>query len=191
MQKDDLTQVKNIGGARKKLLANHSITSVQQLYEMPLDKLAQIKGLGRHYAKLIKDAVNDLYGPKAQAPGEPVAAVSPSEKQKPEKANSKLNAELVKTTRHLKRAKKKFEPINKKKHLRLFVDFKKKSNDLKTQILNVRRLQLDLPKKRKKKIVKQAASLNLMLKSVSKQKKGKTMRKLSQEIQSLLNLLSK
>ncbi|MBT8370776.1 MAG: hypothetical protein KJO34_07430, partial [Deltaproteobacteria bacterium] len=73
MRIDDLTQVKNIGSARKKLLAIHGITTVQQLYEIPLDKLMQIKSLGEHYAKLIKTAVNDLYKTKEEGPVEVVA----------------------------------------------------------------------------------------------------------------------
>ena len=64
MKKDDLTQVKNIGNARRNILANHGITTVQQLYDIPLEKLMQIKSLGQHYAKLIKAAVNDLYALK-------------------------------------------------------------------------------------------------------------------------------
>ena len=61
MKKDDLTQVKNIGNVRKKLLASHGITTIQQLYEIPLEKLEQVKTFDKHYAKVIKDAVNDFY----------------------------------------------------------------------------------------------------------------------------------
>ena len=72
MKMDDLTQVKNIGNARKKLLNDHGITTIQQLYEIPLEKLEQVKSLGKHYATLIKEAVNDFYGEKAETPEKPV-----------------------------------------------------------------------------------------------------------------------
>jgi hypothetical protein len=157
---------------------------------VPLEKLQQIKGLGQHYSKLIKDAVNDLYEPKEKAPSEPVLDVTPRKKKKPEKADSNLRTEIAKTTKYLKRAKNKFEPINKKKHLKLLVDFKTASSDLKTQIQVLRRTKLDLSKKQKKKITKKVAALNKMLKNAGKTKKGKTMKALSQEIRSLLKLIS-
>ncbi len=56
MKKDDLTQVKHIGVARMKLLNDVGITTIKQLHETPLEKLAQIGTIGEHYAKLIKDA---------------------------------------------------------------------------------------------------------------------------------------
>ena len=190
MRKDDLTQVKNIGSARKKLLAIHGITTVQQLYDIPLDELMQIKSLGQHYAKLIKEAVNDLYETRKATPAEAVADGSREREKKSDTWDRKLKAEFTKTTKYLKRTKEKFKPIKKKKHLKLFVEFKRQSNKLKTHINILRRHQLDISKKQKKKIAKQAAHLNMILKNTGKTKKGKTMKKLSQEIQSLLSLIS-
>jgi hypothetical protein len=189
MIKDDLTQVKNIGNARKKLLAIHGITTIQHLYETPLEKLEQIKSLGKHYAKLIKDAVNAFHEPNEEAPAEPVIEVSPGKDKKSDKTDRNLNAELVKTTKYLKSAKEKLKPLQKKNHLILFIDLKKWSNKLKTRIVALSRRQPDLSKKQKKKITKKAAALNTMLKNVGKNKKGKTMKKLSQEIQPLLKFI--
>ena len=189
MKMDDLTQVKNVGNARKKLLKGHGITTIQQLYEIPLEKLEQVKSLGRHYAKLIKESVNDVYEPKEEAPAEPAAEVSPGKDEKSDKTDRNLNAEFVKTTKYLKSAKEKLKPIQKKKHLKLFVDLKKRSNKLKTRIVALSRIQPDLSKKQMKKITKKAAALNTMLKNVGKNKNGKTMKKLSQEIQSLLKFV--
>jgi hypothetical protein len=191
MRKENLTQVKNIGNARKKLLASHGITTIQQLYDLPLEKLAQIKSIGKHYAKLIKDAVNEVYKPKEEAAKEPATVVSQSTGQKSDKADRNLNAEIAKTNKYIKTAKEKLKPIQKKKHLKLFIDFKKRSSKLKTRVLALSRTYTDLSEKQKKKITKKAAALNTMLKNVGKNKKGKTMKKLSQEIQSLLNLLAK
>jgi predicted flap endonuclease-1-like 5' DNA nuclease len=42
MKKDDLTQVKNIGSARMKLLNSQGITTIQQLYEIPLENKVPI-----------------------------------------------------------------------------------------------------------------------------------------------------
>ena len=66
MKKDDLTQVKHIGAARMKLLNDFGITTIKQLYETPLEKLARIGTIGEHYAKLIKDAVSESYGEKPE-----------------------------------------------------------------------------------------------------------------------------
>lgn len=62
MKKDDLTQVKNIGPSRMKLLNDFGITTIKQLDETSLEKLAQIESIGLNYAKLIKDAVTEYYG---------------------------------------------------------------------------------------------------------------------------------
>ncbi len=53
MKKDDLTQVKNIGPSRMKLLNDSGITTVKQLDETPLEKLTQIESIGKNYAKLM------------------------------------------------------------------------------------------------------------------------------------------
>ena len=74
MKKDDLTLVKHIGAARMKLLNDVGITTIKQLHETPLEKLARIGTIGEHYAKLIKDDVSKSYGksPEKAAP-QPVA----------------------------------------------------------------------------------------------------------------------
>ena len=189
MKMDDLTQVKNVGNARKKLLNGHGITTIQQLYEIPLEKLEQVKSLGRHYAKLIKESVNDVYEPKEEAPAEPAAEVSPGKDEKSDKTDRNLNAELVKTTKYLKSAKEKLKPLQKKNHLKLFVDLKKHANKLKSRILALSQRQPDLSEKQKKKITKKATVLNTVLKNVGKNKKGKTMKVLAKEIQSFSNIL--
>ena len=66
MKKDDLTQVKNIGPSRMKLLNNSGITTFKQLDETPLEKLTQIESIGKNYAKLIKDSVAEYYGKKPE-----------------------------------------------------------------------------------------------------------------------------
>ena len=65
MKKDDLTVVKHIGAARMKVLNDYGITTIKTLYEIPLEKLARVETLGEHYAKLIKDAVAEVYAPSA------------------------------------------------------------------------------------------------------------------------------
>ncbi len=59
VKKDDLTQLKYIEASRMKLLNKHGITTIKQLYEMPEEKLAGIKSIGNHYAKLIKVSAAD------------------------------------------------------------------------------------------------------------------------------------
>ena len=189
MNEDDLTQVKNIGTARKNILVNHGITTVQQLYDIPLEELMQIKSLGQHSAKLIKAAVNDLYTQKKVAPAVTVSDGPREKKQKYTALDRKLKSELGKTTKYLKRAREKFKPIKKKKHLKLFVEFKTQSNNLKARILVLRRHQEDILKKQKKKITHKAVALNSKLKIAGKNKKGKTMKMLSKEIESFLSLL--
>ena len=56
MKKEDLTQVKHVGALRMKMLNSSGITTISQLHQIPLEKLAQVKTIGPHYAKLIKAA---------------------------------------------------------------------------------------------------------------------------------------
>ncbi|MGD9226558.1 MAG: helix-hairpin-helix domain-containing protein [Desulfobacterales bacterium] len=190
MKMDDLTQVKNIGSARMKLLNSQGITTIQQLYEMPLEKLEQMKSLGKHYAKLIKESVTDFYGEKAESPEKQATVGSPRQGEKTNKTDRNLNAELAKTAKYLKTAKEKLKPIQKKKHLKLFVDLKKRANRLKIRIRALDQIQPDISKKQKKKIIKKATSLNTLLKNVKKNKKGKTMKALLKEIQSFSKLIN-
>ncbi|MGD9181755.1 MAG: helix-hairpin-helix domain-containing protein [Desulfobacterales bacterium] len=190
MKMDDLTQVKNIGSARMKLLNSQGITTIQQLYEMPLEKLEQMKSLGKHYAKLIKESVTDFYGEKAESPEKQATVGSPRQGEKTNKTDRNLNAELAKTAKYLKTAKEKLKPIQKKKHLKLFVDLKKRANRLKISIRALDQIQPDISKKQKKKIIKKATSLNTLLKNVKKNKKGKTMKALLKEIQSFSKLIN-
>ena len=189
MKNEDLTQVKYIGSARMKLLNSQGITTIQHLYEIPLEKLEQVKSLGQHYAKLIKEAVNDIYAKRAEQSEKRVTETSPSKDAKNDKTGQKIVAELAKTRKYLKTAKEKLKPIQKKKHLNLFVDLKKRSNRLKTRILALSQTQSDLSEKQKKKIIKKAAALNMMLKDAGKKKKGKTMEVLSKEIESFLKFI--
>ena len=189
MKMDDLTQVKNIGSARMKVLNTYGITTIQQLHEISLEKLEQVKGLGKHYAKLIKEAVTDFYEENVNTSENPVSEISASKAEKADKIDRKLMDELAKTTKYLKTAKEKLKPIQKNKHIKLFVDLKKRSNKLKTRIRAMRQNQSDLSAKKKKKIIKKAAALNRALKNVGKNKKGKTMQALSKEIQSFINVI--
>ena len=70
MKKDDLTLVKHIGAARMKLLNDVGITTIKQLHETPLEKLARIGTIGEHYAKLIKGDISKSYteSPEKAAP---------------------------------------------------------------------------------------------------------------------------
>jgi predicted RecB family nuclease len=66
MKKDDLTLVKHVGAARMKVLNDSGITTIKMLYEIPLEKLTQIETIGERYAKLIKDAVTEVYEPSSE-----------------------------------------------------------------------------------------------------------------------------
>jgi hypothetical protein len=150
---------------------------------------ACLAATGKHYAALIKEAVNDFHEPKEEAPAEPVIEVSANKDEKTEITDIYLTRELVKTSKFLKAAKEKLKPIQKKKDLKLFVDLKKHANKLKNRILALSQRQLDLSEKQKKTIIKKATALNTVLKNVGKNKKSTTMKKLSQEIQSLLKFI--
>ena len=188
MKKDDLTQLKYIGAARMKLLNDSGITTIRQLSETPLEKLARIETIGQHYAKLIKDAVSESDGekPEKTAPKTVAAKVKDTKEisQNLGKQVKALKKQLRTATEHLK-------PLGKKKYLGLYIDFKKRSKTLKTRLDGVNQIQGDLSKAVTKKIIKNADALSATLKNVRKKPKKKIYKKLAQEIQSLSKILKK
>ncbi len=186
MKKDDLTVVKHIGAARMQVLNDSGITTIKKLYEIPLAKLAQVETIGERYAKLIKDAVVEVYVPSA----EEIAAKKGAAKEKKIKSiDQGLQKQIKILNKRLKQANEKLKPLGKNKYLELYVDFKKRSKTLKTRLKGLNQLEDGLPNKAKKKIIKKADALNAMMKNVGKKPKKKTYKTLSQEIQSFSKML--
>jgi hypothetical protein len=188
MKKDDLTQVKHIGAARMKLLNNFGITTIKQLYEMPLEKLARIETVGEHYAKLIKEAVSESYGelPDQTAP----QTVSDKEKVIDE-INRNLRKQIKVLRKRLKQANENLKPLGKKKYLGLYIDFKKRSKTLKTRLYKLDQIRGDLSKEVTENVITNADGLNAALKNIGKKPKKKIYEKVSQEIQLFSKMLKK
>jgi len=186
MKKDDLTQVKHVGVARMKLLNDVGITTIKQLNETPLEKLAQIGTIGEHYAKLIKDAVSESYGeaPKTTAP----ETVSGKEKDTKE-INRNLRKQIKVLRKQLKQANENLKPLGKKKYLGLYIDFKKRSKTLKTRLNGLDQIRGDLSEEVTKHIIDNADTLNATLKNVGGKPKKKKYEKVSQEIQLFSKIL--
>jgi predicted RecB family nuclease len=189
MKKDDLTQVKYIGAARMKLLNDCGITTISQLSKTPLEELARIETIGEHYAKLIKDAVNESDGerPEKAAPTKTVAAKIKDTKE----VSQNLGKQIKVLKKQLKTATEHLKPLGKKKYLELYIDFKKRSKTLKTRLDELNQIRGDLSKAVTKKIIKNADALSATLKNVRKKPKKKIYKELAQEIQSLSKILKK
>jgi len=177
-----LTQIKNIGEARMKLLNAHGIKTVEQLHQIPLEKLAQIKSIGRHYAELIKGALKDHYPQET----EEISPKSPSLKEeKGKQINLDLGKEIKDLNKRLDRTIENLKPLWKKKHLQSFIDLKKKTNKLKAALKKVAQMESNLPPKTNKKVIKKASALRTNLKNVGKKPKKKKYKTIAREIQSL------
>ncbi|MEX1325421.1 MAG: hypothetical protein AB1Z29_01375 [Desulfobacterales bacterium] len=189
MKKDDLTQVKYIGAARMKLLNDCGITTISQLSKTPLEELARIETIGEHYAKLIKDAVNESDGerPEKAAPTKTVAAKIKDTKE----VSQNLGKQIKVLKKQLKTATEHLKPLGKKKYLELYIDFKKRSKTLKTRLDELNQTRGDLSKAVTKKIIKNADALSATLKNVRKKPKKKIYKELAQEIQSLSKIIKK
>ena len=179
MKNDDLTQVKNIGPARMKLLNDSGITTIKQLDETPLEKLAQIESIGGRYAKLIKDAVTEYYGKK---PEKLTVTTASGQEKKVVDISGKLRKRIKVLNKRLKQAREDLKPLGKKKYLEAYIDFKKRSNALKSRLKDLDQIEGGLSQKVKKKIIKNVDALNLTLKKAGKKPKKKKYKKLAQEI---------
>ncbi len=186
MEKDDLTQVKNIGPSRMKLLNDSGITTIKQLDETPQEKLAQIESIGVHYAKLIKDAVTEYYGKK---PEKLTVMTASDKKKKVVDINGNLRKRIKVLNKRLKQARENLKPLGKKKYLEAYIDFKKRSNTLKSRLKDLSQIEDGLSQKVKKKIIKNVNAMNLTLKNAGKKPKKKNYKKLAQEIKSFSKML--
>ncbi len=181
MKKDDLTKVRYIGSARMKLLYESGITTFKQLFETPLGKLAQVKNIGRHYAKQIKDAVVEVYAPPAEKAPEKTKDVK---KKKTAKPNRKLQKKIKELNKSRKRVKLKAKDLGKNKQ-KLCVDIKKRSIKLKQHAGKLDQLEKNLPRKKAKELNKKADNVIAILQKMGKKPKKKVYQALSDELKSL------
>jgi len=188
MKKDDLTLVKHIGAARMKLLNDSGITTILQLYETPLEKLAQVGTIGERYAKLIKDAVSESYGEK---PEETAPKIVSGKEKDPKEINQNLRKQMKVLKKQLKRVNENLKPLGKKKYLGLYIDFKKKSKTLKSRLDGLDQIRGDLSKKVTENIINKADALNATLKDVRGKPKKNKYKKVAQEIQLFSKMLKK
>jgi hypothetical protein len=186
MVKDDLTQVKNIGFSRMKLLNSAGITTIKQLHETSLEKLAEIKNIGLYYAKLIKNSAAECYAEKQK---ELPKDTKPKEDKQIKKTNLNLQKKLQTLKKALSRVDENLKPLWKKKYLRLYISFKKRSNNLIAAAEKIDQKVDDLPKKVNKKIIKDINSLNIFLKGIGKQPKKKKYQKIIKKIGSFSKMM--
>ncbi len=186
MGQDDLTRLKHVGVSRMNVLHDRGITTIEQLYEMPEEKLAEIKSIGAHYAKLIKNSVTEYYKEKHEKV--PAKIVSAKER-KMQEINRDLQKKIKRLKNSLNRANENLKPLGKKKYLELYIDVKKRSAKLETRLDKIGQMHEDLPKKAKKNIIKKADALNVFLKGVGKKRKKKKYKKITLEIQSFSRML--
>ena len=186
MKKDDLTQVKNIGPSRMKLLNASGITTIRQLDETPLEKLTQIESIGVNYAKLIKDSVTEYYG---KQPEKLTVTTTSGKKKKVVDINRNLRKRIKALNKRLKQAREDLKPLGKKKYLKAYIDFKKRSNTLKSRLKDLDQIEGGLSQKVKNKTIKNVDALNLTLKKAGKKPKKKNYKKLTQEIKSFSKML--
>jgi hypothetical protein len=186
MKQDDLTRIKHVGLSRMRLFNDVRITTIKQLSEMPLEKLAAIKSIGDHYAKLIKNSVNDYY--EEQKKILPLEDASAKE-IKPTRVNRDLQKKIKRLNKNLYRVNEQLKPLWKKKYLTLFIEFRKRSTKLKSRLEALNKIHQDIPEKVKKRLIKKADQLIINLKQVGKKPKKKKYKKITIEIRSFSSLL--
>jgi hypothetical protein len=112
-------------------------------------------------------------------------------KSKTAAVDTVLNSRITVLKKRLKQANEKLKPLDKKKYLELYVDFKKRSKTLKAHLGRLNKNPGDLSQKATKKIIKIADALSATLKNVGKKPKKKKYQQVSQEIQSFSKMLKK
>jgi hypothetical protein len=186
MKQDDLTCLKHVGSSRMKLLNDSGITTISQLHEIPLEKLAEVQTIGEYYARLIKISVSDYYrGRNSNLSKMPTS----SGEKKAGDINRDLKKKVKKLRKSLDRVNENFKPLWEKKYLVLYVDFKKRLTKLRSRLITLGRIVEDLPDEDKKNIINKADALILYLKKVGKKPKKKKYKVTILEIQSFSKCL--
>ena len=180
MKKDDLTQVKHIGTARMNILLEAGIKSLKKLYETPTEKLTQIQGIGKRSAGLIKDSVTEIYEEGLQ---KSVTQKETGKELKTKKLDQQLQKQIQTVKKRLKQSIEKLKPLHKKKYLAPYIDFKRKVQRLRERLSDLEKVQGQLSKKDKKKIIKNASDLSAILKTEGKKPKIKNYKKVIREVQ--------
>ncbi|MBN2062549.1 MAG: hypothetical protein JW882_19260 [Deltaproteobacteria bacterium] len=178
MKKDDLAQVKYIGASRKKSLNDVGITTIQQLYETPVDTLARIETIGAYYARLIKDAVKESFG---EVP----------EKTAPEETTSVEDNRIVGVKQDLIKQISTLKNCLKRANEALRSSGKKRFKTLMKRLEGLNQKDIPLSKKAMKNIIKKADALNAMLKDTGKRPKKRKYKKLSRKLRSFSKMLKK
>ena len=189
MKNDDLSKVKYIGPVRMKRLNDSGITTVDQLCDLPLEKLAQIDGIGQTNAKRIQEAAAAHCAPAAPAEETATDEAIVDKPPKKSKVDQSLQKQVKLLKRRLKQTNEKLKPLGDKKYLALYVDCKKRSKRLMVQLKGISRLEDGLAKKDKRKIIKKADALNIVLKSTGKKPKKKVYNHISQELRSFTEII--
>lgn len=186
MESEDLARVKHVGPSRKKLLHDHGITTIQQLHEMSEEKLAGIKSIGKHYAKLLKNSVNEYSKRKQEKL--PARIVSAKER-KIEEIHRDLQRNCNKLNNILNRLNEDFKPLGKGKHLELYVNFKKTSREVNALLTEIGQRQQTLSRKIKKNIIRKISDLTVLLNKAGKKPKKKKFDRLNEKIKAFSSKL--
>ena len=186
MKQDDLTRLKHVGSARMKILNDSGITTIAQLHEIPLEKLAEIKSIGEYYARQIKNSVTDYYRVKNINFSK---TQNSSGKIKARDINRDLKKKIKKLRKILNRVNENLKPLWEKKYLVLYVNFKKRLSKLKTRLKALGRIMEDLTDVDKKNIIYEADALILNLENIGKKPKKKKYKFAILEIQSFSKFL--
>jgi len=186
MKQDDLTCLKHVGSSRMKLLNDSGITTITQLHEIPLERLAEVKSIGEYYARQIKNSVSDYY--RGRNSNLSIMPLSSGEKKAGD-INRDLKKKIKRLRKILNRVNENFKPLWKKKYLVLYIEFKKRLTKLRSRLIALGRIMEDLPDEDKENIIKKADALILNLKNVGKKPKKKKYKVTILEIQSFSKFL--
>ncbi|MDM8540445.1 helix-hairpin-helix domain-containing protein [Desulfococcaceae bacterium HSG9] len=219
MKQDDLTQISHIGASRMKRFNEHGISTIQQLYEIPLEELAKIQTIGAFYAQKIKDGVAEYYAknnimpPAVESAAEDAEVsqqvpVTESPKEKPgKKASQKgsatdkvkpapeeefdLKKRVKKIQKRIKSINKKAQPLLEKKYQELYTDFENNFKQLKAFRKTIDQTCDTLSQKTINKMAKKADAVSAILKKASKKPSKTQYKAITKEVQSLAKALKK
>jgi len=186
-----LMRVKFIGTARAQALVAAGVVNIEQLRVASETDLAAIKTVGPHYARLIRNELNQALPnqPSQQSHEVPVENIEPSNKAA--KPLKRCRKRLRKVKKALKHADEQLKPLWRRKYTLDYLAYKKLARSARKQISKINRRLDDLSPKKVKKITAAAMTLLRTLAAIPSEPKRKHYRKAVNAVTDLNKILTK
>jgi NAD-dependent DNA ligase len=186
-----LMRVKYIGTKRAQALLAAGVDSIEQLRGISESDLAAIKTVGPHYARLIRNALNQALPDQLYQQSHEAHKANTEPSNDVAKPLKRCRKRLRKVKKALKHADEQLKPLWRRKYTLDYLAYKKHARSARKQISKINRRLDDLSPKKVEKITAAAKALLRALVTIPSKPKRKHYRKAVSAVTGLNRILTK